>query len=174
MNPVYLRLLEIAEDQGQVAPVPNTYFQELLGLSSGRIAQIRDPQSIAKIGPKGLGNLAMLGYNPKWVNFGSPNKKHLPQHQPASEQQAPMARDVTGEYNAGSPPQETPTIVQQIAALVAELPEQEQQTVLSMVLLVSRGEHNKHTPEAKLANQIAHGWGMEFGGKGKRPAKKTG
>lgn len=77
MNPVYLRLLEIADDLGQPSPVPNTFFQELLSLSSGRISQISDPLSMAKIGPKGLSNLANLGYNPAWVNDGPPHKKRL-------------------------------------------------------------------------------------------------
>lgn len=77
MNPVYSRLLEIAEELGQQPPVPNTYFQELLSLSSGRISQIADPLSIAKVGPKGLANLAIKGYNPKWVNEGPPHNKRL-------------------------------------------------------------------------------------------------
>lgn len=77
MNPVYLRLLEIAEDQGEIPPIPGTYLQTLLSLSSGRISQISDSLSVAKVGPKGLTNLAMLGYNPKWVNEGPPNKKWL-------------------------------------------------------------------------------------------------
>lgn len=77
MNPVYLRLLEIAEDQGHSAPVPGTYFQELLSLSSGRISQISDPLSVAKIGAKGLTRLANLGYNPDWVNGGPPHRKWL-------------------------------------------------------------------------------------------------
>lgn len=77
MNPVYARLLEVAEDLGQEPPVPNTYFQELLSLSSGRISQISDPLSVAKIGPKGLSNLATLGFNPKWINDGPPHKKRL-------------------------------------------------------------------------------------------------
>lgn len=77
MNPVYLRLLEIAEDLGEHPPVANTFFQSLLGLSSGRISQIADPLSIARLGPKGLSALANLGFNPDWVNYGPPNKKRL-------------------------------------------------------------------------------------------------
>jgi len=77
MNPVYLRLLEIAEDLGEHPPVANTFFQSLLGLSSGRISQIADPLSVAKLGPKGLSALANLGFNPDWVNYGLPHRKRL-------------------------------------------------------------------------------------------------
>lgn len=89
MNPVYQRLIEIALELGQKQPVPNTYFQELLSLSSGRISQICDPDSIDKIGTKGLSNLATLGYNPKWVNNGHPNKKYLTNRTKSAEKNDP-------------------------------------------------------------------------------------
>lgn len=75
MNPVYERLLEIAHDQGLNDPVPGTYFQELLDLSSGRISQISDQFSVAKLGTKGLNRLAKMGYNPEWVNDGKLPKR---------------------------------------------------------------------------------------------------
>lgn len=78
MNPVYLRLLEIAHEQGECDPVPGTYFQSLLGLTSGRISQISDPLSVAKIGSKGLSRLAKLGYNPEWVNYEALPKRLFP------------------------------------------------------------------------------------------------
>lgn len=87
MNPVYLRLLEVARELGEQDPIPNTYFQELLDLSSGRISQICDPLSVAKLGPKGLSRLANKGYSPSWINDGvlpkrltdkTPNEKILP------------------------------------------------------------------------------------------------
>jgi len=76
MNPVYLRLIEIAREQGQKdAEIPNRFFEKLLDLSSGRISQIAKPDSVDKIGTDALARLAVLGYNPSWVNDGKLPKK---------------------------------------------------------------------------------------------------
>lgn len=74
MSAIEQRLLEVAHDLGQSDPVPNTYFQELLGLSSGRISQLFEPGAIAKLGAKSIGRLTKLGYNPDWIQEGRPPK----------------------------------------------------------------------------------------------------
>lgn len=110
MNPVYLRLLEIAEDQGETPPIPGTYLQNLLSLSSGRISQISDHLSVAKVGPKGLSNLANLGYNPKWVNEGPPNRKWL---SPSSNTQSQSQGAEFGEQ-LSQPTEDEFALVQQL------------------------------------------------------------
>lgn len=76
MNPVWQRLKEIARELGEDDP-QNRFFEKLLSISSGRVTQISRGDSVGKVGPKGLANLALRGYNPKWVNYGPPNKKLL-------------------------------------------------------------------------------------------------
>lgn len=74
MNPMEARLREIAAELGEHSPA-NTYFQDLLGLSSGRITQLFDAGANSKLGAASLSRLVAKGYNPDWVQHGPPHKK---------------------------------------------------------------------------------------------------
>lgn len=56
---------------------PNTYFQQLLGLTSGRITQLFTPGAGSRLGADSLSRLTMLGYNPRWVLEGGKHPKLL-------------------------------------------------------------------------------------------------
>lgn len=85
MNKLAKKLREIAADFGDDDP-DNRYFEKLLGLSSGRISQILDPDETPSLGAKSIGKLVKLGYSPQWLTDESSDKllaNHVANHQEA-------------------------------------------------------------------------------------------
>jgi hypothetical protein len=64
------RLFKIAFHRDERATPDNRYFEELLGLSSGRISQLFKPGSLERIGSKSLIRLEKMGYSGEWVLEG--------------------------------------------------------------------------------------------------------
>lgn len=75
MSTLKQRLFEIAHDLGSCDPIPNTYFQKLLGLSSGRISQLFLPGAAEKLGAGAIGRLTKYGYSADWIQTGKKPKK---------------------------------------------------------------------------------------------------
>jgi hypothetical protein len=76
MDTIRNRLLEVMADQGKHTP-SNRDFEAMLDLSSGRITQLFQAGSAAKLGAESLLRLVALGYNPAWIMYGAPNSKKL-------------------------------------------------------------------------------------------------
>lgn len=91
MTTLYLRLKEICRDQGHEDPNGQA-IAALLGVSSGRVAQIRKRREAARLGAATLATLIKLGYNPDWVQTGVGPRRTEPPAVP----EAPPAPPVGG------------------------------------------------------------------------------
>jgi hypothetical protein len=73
MPTLYNRLLEICHDRGIPRP-KGVDIQQLTGLSSGRITQIKSDGTAAKLGEKTLREIMKLGYSGEWLQTGRGSK----------------------------------------------------------------------------------------------------
>jgi phage repressor protein C with HTH and peptisase S24 domain len=76
METLWSRLKLIAEEQGHIPPIRGTVIQELIGVTSGRVSQIKlDPTT--SLSEESMARLTARGYNPDWVRDGSPHQKRI-------------------------------------------------------------------------------------------------
>lgn len=66
---LYDRLLIVCRDQGIEQP-RNADIVRLVGLSSGRVTQIKQAEGAAKLGEDALRRLVRLGYSADWLQDG--------------------------------------------------------------------------------------------------------
>lgn len=76
MKTLYERLIDICRDQGVEQP-RNADIQRLCGLTSGRVTQIKNAGSAARLGDESLRSLIRLGYFADWVQEGRGPKRDL-------------------------------------------------------------------------------------------------
>lgn len=74
MSTLFERLLEICRDQG-IADPRNRDVQDLTGLSSGRVTQIKQAQDAGKLGEDTLERLYKAGYSVEWLIHGKLPKR---------------------------------------------------------------------------------------------------
>lgn len=74
MNTLYERLLEMCRDRGEARPNGRS-IQDLTGLSSGRVSQIKNDGPKAKLSGEVIQRLNALGYSTDWVLDGKGSMK---------------------------------------------------------------------------------------------------
>lgn len=73
---LYDRLIRICEDRG--LPARNKSIQEVTGLSSGRVSQIKAGDPNVSISEEAMAKLTDLGYSRRWIKFGTGHMRAVP------------------------------------------------------------------------------------------------